>query len=143
MNLELKENSSTVLFNVRNNDEDFETCNFAIVKFSIKLLDRILELKKARELAGAYEISAFYGCVNFLDESEEDLDDIYDLVGNSDDDVFQIQPIDLNDVAMVRTESDLVLVSEHGVKFTALVKNTAVELCTERISWEQIEDMEL
>jgi hypothetical protein len=148
MELKIKENSSTVLLKVYDNDDDFTRCNYAVVKFTKTLLEEISKLRKGREAMGNYEVNNFNYSCNFLaqdefeDEeiSEELVEELEDFTKGNEG-VWQIEDVDLSDVPTLRTDADTIHVSEFGVKWVAYGKYSGVELSTEKISWEVIDQM--
>lgn len=155
MNLKLKNNSTTVLLKVTDNDHDIVRCNYAIATISKELLERISKLRKAREEVGAYEVVDFCGCANLLNQDEfayqNDEENISEELAESLEDftkdnegVWQIDANEIGDidnVPMIRTTGDTIHVCEFGVKFTAYMKYADNFLETEKISWEQIDSM--
>lgn len=152
MELKIKENSSTVLFKVHSNDNDFTRCEYAFVTFTKELIERVNKLREARKSLGCYEVTDFYGSTNFLNQdefayesddeniSEELSDALWDFTRDNKG-TWNVEPVDLEDVPMIRTEADTVHVSDYGVRFIAYMKHVGVELCTEKISWEEIDKM--
>lgn len=150
MNLKIKENSSTVLLKVYDNDNEFTRCDYAIVKITSKLLETISKLRKGREALCCYEVTDFQYSCNFLAQDEFEDEQISDeLVEQLEEftkdnaGVWQIEDVDLSDVETLRTVADTIHVSDFGIKWVAYGKYSEAELCTEKISWEQIDAMML
>jgi hypothetical protein len=148
MNLKLKENSSTVLLKVYDNDEDFTRCNYAVVKITKKLLETISKLRKGREELECYEVTKFeYSCKflaqdEFEDEqiSEELVEELEEFTEDNAG-AWQIEDVDMSNVETLRTDADTVHISGFGVKFVAYGKHSDVRFDTDKISWEQIDKM--
>ncbi len=149
MNLKLKENSSTVLLKVYDDDNDFVRCNYAIVKITKEFLETITKLRKGRDAMGCHEVSDFnYSCVflnqDELDEgeqvSEEMLEELEDFTKNNKGS-WQIEPVDMKSLPKLRTDGDQVHVSDFGIKFSSCGKHSGVNFDTEKISWEEIDKM--
>ena len=148
MNLKLKENSSTVLLKVHDNDEDFVRCDYAVVKITKSLVELINKLRTGREAIGCYEVSDFNYACNYLaqDEFEDEqisdelLEELEELTKDNAG-VWQIEAVDMNEVETLRTDADQIHVCEFGVKFTSYGKYSGVEFSTEKISWERLAEM--
>ena len=145
MNLKLKENSSTVLLKVYDNDDDFTRCDYAVVKITKELLEAISKLRKGREELGCYEVKNFEYSCNFLaqDEFEDEQisDELVEILEDFTKDnagAWQIESVDLSDVETLRTDADTIHISDFGIKWVAYGKYSGVEFSTEKISWEQI-----
>lgn len=148
--MQRKEGTNTFLVKVYDTDEDNVRCNYAIVTLSEQLIDSLSKLRKVQEENDCYEITKFSTSCHFINEDEYDDDNTVDLDlieqiedfmdTDSGEGVCQIdgEIIDLNSIPKLRTDANLVHVSEFGVKFTAIGKWSDVRFVTEKISWEQI-----
>lgn len=149
MNLKLKENSSTVLLKVHDDDDDFTRCDYAIVTITKKLLETITKLRKGRDAMGCYEVSEFdYSCIYLnqdeFDEGEQVSEEMLEELETFTKDnkgTWQIEPVDTDSLPELRTDADQVHVSEFGVKFSSYGKYSGVSFDTEKISWEEIDKM--
>lgn len=150
MNLKLKENSSTVLLKVYDNDDDFTRCNYAVVKITKELLETISKLRKGRDELDCYEVKSFEYSCNFLAQDEfedeqisEELVEILEDFTKDNAGAWQIEDVDMSDVETQRTDADTIHISDFGIKWVAYGKYSGVEFSTEKISWEQIDAMTL
>jgi len=148
MNLKLKENSSTFLLKVYDNDADFTRCNYAVVKITRNLLETISKLRKGREELDCYEVTKFEYSCNFLAQDEfedrqisEELVEALEEFTEDNVGVWQIEDVDMNEVETLRTDADTIHISDFGIRFVSFGKHSGVRFNTEKISWKRIDAM--
>jgi hypothetical protein len=133
---------------VYDDDDDFTRCDFAVVKITKNLLERLSKLRKGREEMGNYEVTDFDCSCHFLAQDEfedeqisEELSDALYEFADDNAGVWQIENVDTNELATLRTDADTFHVCKFGVKWTSYGKYSGVRFSTEKISWERIDKM--
>lgn len=149
MNLKRNENSSTFLMKVHDNDPYFVRCDYAIVEISKDLLELISKLRKSREETGNYQTVDWSCACHFLNQDEFDegemvTDEMLEELETLTEDnygTWKIDPVDMEALPQLRTVNDTVVVCSFGIHFTAVGKYSGVEYSTEKISWEEIDNL--
>lgn len=148
MNLKLKDGSPVVLVGAGSDETEFSTTRFAVVTFTKELFEKIQNLRMGREIAEAYEVTAFYYGCEWLNEHDygfergeetlscEQMEQLEEFMEGKNEGVWQIEPI--GDVPMCNDDCTQLHISEYGVKFTAYIKHTNDRIWTERIPYELI-----
>jgi hypothetical protein len=143
--LKLVKKSKVLLVTVRCADEYFNDCNFAVLKLTKKVLEKVSEAKSIREIAGnsegLYKITYWspLGYDNFFFvEDEEDLGEelASEAFDNSDQEIQYLNgmPEPKGDM---RIECEMMHVYDDGIAFDCYLKNTNTKLYTERIPFSE------
>ena len=146
-----KEGSGTFLLKVSDSDEYHTTAQYAIVTISPELKEQIKIFKETIEDLKAkgqsiYRMTSFEYAVDYfadctyddIENIDEDIADALYKSMNTHEGVIEIEPINTDDIPMLRTECDQLIVDDYGVMFDALVKFTDTRMWTEKISHEQL-----
>lgn len=151
MEITRKEGSGTFLLKVSDSDEYHTTSQYAVVTFSPELLAQVKAFKETIEDLKAkgqsiyrmtsfeYSVEYFADCTyDGIENIDEDIADALYKSMNTHEGIIEIEPINTDDIPMLRTECDQLIVDDYGVMFDALVKFTDTRMWTEKISHEQL-----
>jgi hypothetical protein len=86
-----------------------------------------------------YSVEYFADCTyDDIENIDEDIADALYKSMNLHEGIIEIEPINTDEIPMLRTECDQLIVDDFGVMFDALVKFTDTRMWTEKISHEQL-----
>lgn len=151
MEIKRKEGSGTFLLKVSDTDEYHTTSQFAVVTISPELKEQIKTFKETiedlkskgqsiyRMTSFEYSVDYFADCTyDDVENIDEDIADALYNSMNTHEGVIEIEPINTDDIPMLRTDCDQIIVDDYGVMFDALVKFTDTRMYTGKISFEQL-----
>lgn len=141
--------TETLLVKVISTDEDCTTSRFAIISLTPKLKETVLSLKKERDgiekrlgKFSIYQLTQFNGSCDYVDEqecfdeeknSEKIINELEEVLGGQS--YTKIKPT-RKKIIFVRSDVDVLHVSQFGFKFSCYIKHTNTKLDTDTIEFD-------